>query len=176
LADESIDILYLIDRLEELVARGFQVPLGSGVVVHRQRLLDLIDRMRAAMPTDIRAAREVLQRQEEVLAEAQEEAARIIARAQAEVEERLKNEAVVKAATERAQQIVREGEERAQALARDAETQARERLDEAEKSAQEQMEEADLYALQTMRRLETQLNNFLNTIRKGIEAMEERER
>jgi len=176
LANESIDILYLIDRLEELVARGFQVPLGSGVVVHRQRLLDLIDRMRVAMPANIREAREVLQKQEETLAQAQEEAARIIARAQAELEERLKNEAVVKAAEERAQQIVREGEERAQGLVRDAETQARERLDEAQKSGQQQMEEADLYSLQTMRRLETQLNNFLNTIRKGIETMEERGR
>jgi vacuolar-type H+-ATPase subunit H len=174
LAEESIDILYLIDRLEELVARAFHVPMGSGVVVHRQRLLDLIDRMRVAMPADIRAAREVLQKQEEVLAEAQEEAGRIIARAQAELEERLKNEAVVKAAEERAQQVVREGEERAQALVRDAETQARERLDEAQKIAQQQMEEADLYALQTMRRLETQLNNFLNAVRKGIETMEGR--
>jgi vacuolar-type H+-ATPase subunit H len=171
-----MDVLYLIDRLEELVARAFHVPMGSGVVVHRQRLLDLIDRMRVAMPADIREAREVLQKQEEVLAQAQEEAGRIIARAQAEVEERLKDEAVVKAAEERAQQIVREGEERAQALVRDGETQARERLDEAEKGAQQQMEEADLYSLQTMRRLETQLNNFLNTIRKGIQTMEERGR
>jgi vacuolar-type H+-ATPase subunit H len=174
LAEESIDILYLTDRLEELVARAFHVPMGSGVVVHRQRLLDLIDRMRVAMPADIRAAREVLQKQEEVLAEAQEEAGRIIARAQAELEERLKNEAVVKAAEERAQQVVREGEERVQALVRDAETQARERLDEAQKIAEQQMEEADLYALQTMRRLETQLNNFLNAVRKGIETMEGR--
>jgi len=176
LANESMDVLYLIDRLEELVARAFHVPMGSGVVVHRQRLLDLIDRMRVAMPADIREAREVLQRQEEVLAQAQEEAGRIIARAQAELEERLKDEAVVKAAEERAQQIVREGEERAQALVRDSEAQARERLDEAERSAQQQMEEADLYSLQTMRRLETQLNNFLNTIRKGIQTMEERGR
>jgi hypothetical protein len=174
LANESIDILYLIDRLEELVARGFQVPLGSGVVVHRQRLLDLIDRMRVAMPADIREAREVLQKQEEALAQAQEEAARIIARAQAELEERLKDEAVVKAAEERGQQIVREGEERAEALVRDAEAEARERLDEAQKSVQQQMEEADLYALQTLRRLETQLNNFLNAVLKGIETMEER--
>ena len=111
-----MDILYLIDRLEELVARAFHVPMGSGVVVHRQRLLDLIDRMRVAMPVDIREAREVLQKQEEVLAQAQEEAGRIIAKAQAELEERLKDEAVVKAAEERAQQIVREGEERAQSL------------------------------------------------------------
>ena len=176
MANESVDILYLIDRLEELVARGFHVPMGSGVVVHRQRLLDLIDRMRVAMPADIRAAREVLQRQEEVLAEAQEEAARIIARAQAEMEERLKREAVVKAAEERALQLVQEAEERAQTLVRDAEAQARERLDEAQRGAQQQIEEADLYALQTLRRLETQLNNLVNTVRKGVESIEGRQR
>ena len=38
------------------------------------------------------------------------------------------------------------------------------------------MEEADLYALQTLRRLEAQLNNFQNAVRKGIEGMEQRER
>lgn len=174
MVNESLDILYLIDRLEELVARGFRVPAGSGVVVHRQRLLDLIDRMRVAMPANVREAREVLQKQEEALAQAHEEAARILARAQAELEERLKNEAVVKAAEERSQQIVHEGEERAQALVRDAENQARERLDEAQKSGQQQMEEADLYAVQTLRRLETQLNSFLTAVSKGIETMEER--
>jgi len=176
LAKESIDILYLIDRLEELVAEGVRVPMGSGVVVHRQRVLDLIDRMRVAMPADIREAREVLQKQEEALAQAQEEAARIIARTQEEVEERLQKEAVVKAAEERARQLVQEAEERAQMLVRDAEAQARERLDEAQRGAQQQIEEADLYALQTLRRLETQLNNLLNTIRKGVESMEGRQR
>jgi F0F1-type ATP synthase membrane subunit b/b' len=176
LVRESLDILYLIDRLEELVDKGTRVPMGSGVVLHRQRLLDLIDRMRVAMPADVREAREVLQKREEVLTEAQEEAGRIIARAQAELEERLKQEAVTKAAEERAIQIVREAEERAESLVQDAEAQARERLDEAQQAAQREMEEADLYALQTLRRLEAQLNNFQNAVRKGIEGMEQRER
>lgn len=173
---EALDILYLIDRLEELVDKGTRVPMGSGVVLHRQRLLDLIDRMRVAMPADVREAREVLQKREEVLAEAQEEAGRIIARAQAELEERLKQEAVTKAAEERALQIVGEAEQRAEGLVGEAETQARERLDEAQGAAQREMEEADLYALQTLRRLETQLNNLQNAVRKGIEGMERKER
>jgi F0F1-type ATP synthase membrane subunit b/b' len=176
LVRESLDILYLIDRLEELVDKGTRVPMGSGVVLHRQRLLDLIDRMRVAMPADVREAREVLQKREEVLVEAQEEAGRIIARAQAELEERLKQEAVTKAAEERAIQIVGEAEQRAEGLVQDAETQARDRLDEAQQAAQREMEEADLYALQTLRRLEAQLNNFLNAVGKGIEGMERRER
>ena len=172
---ESLDILHLIDRLEELVDKGTRVPMGGGVVLNRQRLLDLIDRMRVAMPADVREAREVLQKREEVLVAAQEEAGRIIARAQAELEERLKQEAVTKAAEERARQIVREAEQRAEGLAQDAETQARERLDEAQGAAQREMEEADLYALQTLRRLEAQLKSFQDAVRKGIQATERRE-
>ena len=167
-----MDIVYLIDRLEELVAQGTRVPMGSGVVIHRQRLLDLIDRLRVTLPADVRESREIVQRREEVLSEAQEEAARIVARAQAEVEERLKTESVVK----QAQEMVREAENRAQNLVRDAEVQARERLDEAQSSADQEAEEADLYALQTLRRLETQLNNFLNAVQKAIQTMEERKR
>ena len=176
MATEPMDIVYLIDRLEELVAQGTKVPMGSGVVIHRQRLLDLIDRLRVTLPADIRESREIIQRREEVLADAQEEAARIVARAQAEVEERLKTESVVKQAQERAQEIVREAENRAQNLVREAEAQARERLDEAQSSADREAEEADLYALQTLRRLETQLNNFLNAVQKAIGTMEERKR
>lgn len=173
---ESLDILYLIDRLEEMVDKGTRVPMGSGVVIHRQRLLDLIDRMRVAMPADVQEARELIQKRDEVLAAAQEEAGRIIARAQAELEERLKQEAVTKAAEERARQIVGEGERRAEGLVQEAEAQARERLDEAQGAAQREMEEADLYALQTLRRLEAQLNSLQNAVKKGIEGMEHRER
>lgn len=176
MASEPMDIVYLIDRLEELVAQGTRVPMGSGVVIHRQRLLDLIDRLRVTLPADVRQSREIIQRREEVLADAQEEAARIIAKAQAEVEERLKTESVVKEAEERAREMVREAENRAQNLVRDAETQARERLDEAQSGADREVEEADLYALQTLRRLETQLNNFLNAVQKAIATMEERKR
>jgi vacuolar-type H+-ATPase subunit H len=171
-----MDIVYLIDRLEELVAQGTRVPMGSGVVIHRQRLLDLIDRLRVTLPADIRQSREIIQRREEVLAEAQEEAARIIAAAQAEVEERLKKESVVKEAEARAQEIVREAENRAQNLVRDAEAQARARLDEAQSAADREAEEADLYALQTLRRLETQLNSFLAAAQKAIGQLEDRKK
>ncbi len=171
-----MDIVYLIDRLEELAAKGTRVPMGSGVVIHRQRLLDLIDRLRVTLPADIQQSREIIQRREEVLADADEEAARIIAKAQAEVEERLKTESVVKEAEQRAQEMVREAENRAQNLVRDAEAQARERLDEAQSAADQETEEADLYALQTLRRLETQLNNFLTAVHKAIATMEERKR
>lgn len=169
-----MDILHLIDRLEEMTGEARRWPLGGGVVMSRERLLDLVDRMRVAMPAELYEAREVLERREEVLREAHQEAAQMVARAQAEVEERLKETEVVRAAEERAGEILRQAQERAQELLRQAEEQARDRLDDAQEMARHQMREADVYALQTLKRLKQELEGFLATVQRGIETLEQR--
>ena len=64
-----MDILHLIDRLEELAGEARRLPVGGGAVVSRQRLLDLVDRMRVAVPREVYDARELLEKQEEVLSQ-----------------------------------------------------------------------------------------------------------
>ncbi len=169
-----MDILHLIDRLEELAGEARKLPVGGGVVLSRQRLLDLVDRMRVSVPAEVYEAREVLEKREEALAEASAEAGRMIAQAQAEVEEKIKQTEVVKAAEERARAALTEAQERAQGLARDAEEQARARLDDAQETSRQQMREADVYALQTLKKLEQELEGFLATVRRGMETLEQR--
>ena len=169
-----MDILHLIDRLEELASEARRLPVGGGAVVSRQRLLDLIDRMRVAVPREVYDAREVLQKRDEVLAAAEAEAARLLAQAQAEVEARLKETAVVKAAEERRRELISQAEDRAQELVREAEEQARGRLDESQAVARQQMREADVYSLQTLKRLQQELEGFLATVRRGVETLEQR--
>ena len=169
-----MDILHHIDRLEELVGEARKLPVGGGLVLSRQRLLDLIDRMRVAVPKEVYDARDVIEKRDEVLADATAEASRIIARAKEEVEERLKETEVVKVAEERARQILAHGQERLLELSREAEAQAAGRLDDAQEAAREQMREADVYALQTLRKLETELNEFIATVRRGVDTLEKR--
>lgn len=169
-----MDILHLIDRLEEIVGEARKLPVGGGVVVSRQRLLDLIDRMRVAVPKEVYDAREMVERRDEVLAQAQTEAAGLLARTQEEVDRRLKETEVVKAAEERAREMLAEAQARIEELSREAEAQAAARLDDAQEAAREQMREADVYALQTLKRLETELNGFIATVEKGIETLEKR--
>jgi len=169
-----VDILHHIDRLEELVGEARKLPVGGGLVLSRQRLLDLIDRMRVAVPKEVYDAREVIEKRDEVLADATAEASRIIARAKEEVEERLKETEVVKAAEERARQILAGAQERLLELSREAEAQAAGRLDDAQEAAREQMREADVYALQTLRKLETELSEFIATVRRGVDTLEKR--
>lgn len=169
-----MDILHLIDRLEELVGEARKLPVGGGAVISRQRLLDLIDRMRVAVPKEVYEAREIMEKRDEVLADAGGEASRLIARAQEEVETRLKKTEVVKAAEERARQILAQAQARMEELSREAEAQAAARLDDAQAAAREQMREADVYALQTLKKLETELNEFIATVQRGVETLEKR--
>ncbi len=169
-----MDILHLIDRLEEMVGEARKLPVGGSVVISRQRLLELIDRMRVAVPKEVYDAREVIERRDEVLAEASGEASRLIARAQEEVEKRLKEKEVVKAAEERARQVLAQAQARMDELSREAEAQAASRLDDAQAASRDQMREADVYALQTLKKLEIELNEFIATAQRGIETLEKR--
>jgi len=144
------------------------------MVVPRQKLVDLIDRMRVAVPREVYDSREVLEQREEVLRAAREEAALLLADAEARLEEQLKETEVVKAAEARALQVVAEAQQRAQGLLIDAERQARDRLDDAQEVSRAQMREADVYALQVLKRLEQELDGFTATVRRGIDALETR--
>ncbi len=45
-----MDILQLIDRLEELFNESKNIPLTRNVMVDEDRMLDIIDQMRIAIP------------------------------------------------------------------------------------------------------------------------------
>lgn len=132
------------------------------MLVDRRHMLDLIDQLRVAIPTNIRQARDVLQRRSQALSEAEQEAARIVESAQREVDRRLAETGVVRQAEERARQIVAEAE--SLASGRVAESVAQARL---------QQEEADRYALAILTRLDTQISTFLNSVREGIESLKD---
>jgi len=149
------------------------MPVGGGVLVDRKHMLDLIDQLRIAIPANIRQAREVLQRRDQALAEAEREAARIVESAQRELDRRLGDTAVVRQAEERARQFSQAAEEQARQTLRDAEAQAASRLAAASDQARLQQEDADRYALALLNRLDTQMTAFLNSVRQGIQSLQE---
>jgi cell division septum initiation protein DivIVA len=169
-----MDILHLIDQLEELAADARRLPVGGGVVISRQRLLDLIDRMRVAVPREVYDSREVIDNRDQVIERAEEQASKLLEEAQAEIEKKLAETEVVKAAEEQSRVLLTEAQARAQEMVRSAEEQARGRLDDAQESSRAQMREADVYALQTLKRLEQELDGFMLTVRRGIDTLEHR--
>ena len=68
-----MDILHLIDRLEELFNESRAIPFTHNVVVDEEKMLDLIDQMRVAIPEEMKKAQQVLTQRDRILAQAQEE-------------------------------------------------------------------------------------------------------
>ena len=151
-----------------------KLPIGGRVAIDRRRLLDLIDQMRVAAPMELREAQDLLAQKEELLLKAREESQLLVAQAQQDVELRLTDNEVVKAAEAKAAELLRQAEDQAEAMLRDTEERIRARFGTAETVAAQQMEEADRYALEMLHKLESQLAAFLGSVRAGVDSMEEK--
>ncbi len=120
----------------------------------------------------MREAREVLDRKDEVLAKADEEAALRLSRTDEEIDRRIGESAITKAAEGRAEQIISGAQGETERVMEEAQTQAAAKRAEGEHLASEQMDEADRYAMEMLRKLEQQLDAFSASVRAGIETLD----
>ncbi|MBI2906380.1 MAG: hypothetical protein HYX92_01850 [Chloroflexi bacterium] len=155
-----MDILHLIDRLESLVTSSASLPVLRKTLVDEQRLLDLIDQMRVAVPEDVREAHQVIQERHSLLEQAATEARRITEAAEVEQRTKVQQTEVVKAAERKAQEIVAEAQRQAQSVLADARAEA-----------SRTKEEAAQYAGDILRKLDVQLTALQEGIRKGLDAL-----
>lgn len=145
-----MDILNLVDRLEELLNQSRPLPFTHNVIVDEDRMLDLIDQMRVAIPDEVKKAQQLLAQRDRLLAQAQEEANRTLAIAREKSEQLVERDSTAQAALARAGQI------EAQAYA------------EAEKIKRE----ADEYVLERLTQLEMELERNISQVRNGIRALQ----
>ncbi len=75
---EPEDIDSLIDELEDLVGQAKRVPFGRRVMIDEAQALDMVDRLRAAVPHEIRQAHRILDERDRVLDEARAQARRML--------------------------------------------------------------------------------------------------
>jgi hypothetical protein len=146
-----MDILHLVDRLEELFNESRTVPFTRNAVVDEDKMLDIIDQMRVTIPAEVKQAQQLLAQKDRIVAQAQEEAARIVALAREKGEQMLERENIIKNATTRADQILAQARADAAATRRDA----------------------DDYVIEGLQRLEDEMARLLNQVRNGLRKLEE---
>jgi F0F1-type ATP synthase membrane subunit b/b' len=145
-----MDILHLVDRLEELLNQSRPLPFTHNVMVDEDRMLDIIDQMRVAIPDEVKKAQQLLAQRDRILAQAQEEANRTLAIAREKSDQLLERDAIVQAAQARADQVVH---------------QARIDID-------KERQEADQYIVDSLSRLEMELERTITQVRNGIVTLQ----
>ncbi|MFT3890114.1 MAG: hypothetical protein QM730_00635 [Anaerolineales bacterium] len=146
-----MDILQLIDRLEELFNESKSIPLTRNVMVDEDRMLDIIDQMRIAIPEEVKKAQQLLGQRDRVLAQAQEEANRTIEIARQKADQMVTKDMIMQEASRRADQVL------AQARA----------------EADNMRGDADDYVINSLRQLQTELERITNQVNNGIRTVEE---
>ncbi len=159
-SDELGTVVDIVDTLEELVGAARRLPFTPSVVVNEEEILELVDRIRVALPDDLVSARHTLDERDQILERAEHEVADVTARAEEEAAR------LVREATAQAAQLVDE-----HAIVTSATEQARALLADAEQHGLAQRAAADDYAREVMQRLEEQLERWLATVREGLNSL-----
>lgn len=146
-----MDILQLIDRLEELFNDAKAVPFTHNVVVDEDRMLELIDQMRIAIPEEVKKAQQVVAQRDRVMAQAQEEANRTLQLARDKADQLAQKDIIVQEAQRRADQILAQARAEAETVRADA----------------------DNYVLDTLMQLQDQIAKMSNQVNNGIRMMQE---
>jgi len=147
-----IDIIFLVERLEALLANGRRMPMTNSVYVDQVVALDLIDQLRVAVPEEVRQAKRVNEETSRLVERAQEEAERILARAQEQAAFLIEERELTRAAEVRSREIIAGGESEADEIRRGA----------------------DQYAAEVLIRLEGECIKALQSIKQGLALLDER--
>lgn len=147
-----MDILHLVDRLEDLIDEGRHVPLSKYTMIDEERALEIIDQMRISIPEEIEKSSRILQQRDRMMAQANEEAARLVDLAKERGDTMISREAIAQAAQSRAANILEQARQEAEAIQADA----------------------DQYVMEVLGELESQLIRTLTVVRNGINTVASR--
>jgi hypothetical protein len=150
----ATDILFLVERLESLVAAAKKVPLTNNVVLDQAAMLELVDQLRISVPDEVRQAKRITEEVTRITEHARDEADQIAARAQEQAAQMLEERELVKLAQQRAAEII----------------------EQASREAGEVRRGADEYAAGVLIRLEGECIKALTSIKRGIDMLDERHR
>ena len=146
-----MDILQLIDRLEELFNDAKAVPFTHNVIVDEDKMLELIDQMRIAIPEEVKKAQQVVAQRDRVMAQAQEEANRTLQIARDKADQLVQKDMIVQEAQRRADQIVNQARGEAEAT----------RVD------------ADNYVIDTLMQLQDHIAKLSSQVSNGVRMVQE---
>src|SRR5690606_41949220 len=94
------------------------MPFTPYTMIEEQRALELIDQMRISIPEEIEKAKRVIRERDRIMAQANEEAARIRDLAREKSETLIQRDAITQAAQARAQSIIEQSRREALAVDR----------------------------------------------------------
>jgi hypothetical protein len=179
----SMDIQQELNRLEEMILAGFNIPLTRRTLVDEDKLLDYLDYIRLALPEAFAEAAAVLQQKEEILLQAEEYGQQIVDAAQAKRAQILDESDIILQAEQEASELRRQVQQECETMLQET----LEEIDRKRRACQQEIEEmrrqavaeaeaieqgADDYADGVLENIEQNLQDMLRVIRNGRKQLQ----
>lgn len=166
-----MDALDLIDQLEDEVTQGsFRIPLVGKVLVDAQVAQALLERLRRALPADMKAVSEFRKQEHDIVTEAIDAADKIRVAAHRESRARVEESSLVLEAKARGDEVLADARRQAQTVLEAVKGKAKEILSEADQEAEDRRREADDYARKALEDLHRQLRSIEDQVAKGLDV------
>ena len=159
------DVIYgLMNELEEALDKG--LPLLSNLaIVKKDVVVNILDKLYAALPDEVKEARALLRRKDELQYEAQQRAEKTIAEAQAEADRILSESDLLRAVQREAEKIKEQVINDCEEIKRKAYEEANNVRNEAIDEALRVKDGASVYAEQILANLEQNINRLQEIIK-----------
>ena len=113
------EVLELVEMLYTMVTEAWGVPLGNEkCIVERDKVLNLLDEIKAQLPSEVAEARRLVNARDEFINNAKREAESIRKSAEASAREMVEEQEIVRAARTRSNELLTQAESRTKELYR----------------------------------------------------------
>lgn len=111
----------LINTLYEMVEDAWAMPLGNDrCVLEREKVLDILDEVRANLPSDLKMAREIVEKRNDIIAVGKKEYDNLKQQADEYAKQKVNDHEITQEARKKAAELVAAAEQRAKDVMRAA--------------------------------------------------------
>lgn len=136
----NVSVEDILEQIDDMLDAAWAMPLSGGrVVVDADRMRNLIDAIRANMPSEVRQAKAIVTDRAEIISTAKKEAESIIRTAEERREQILSHEEIVVQAQEKANEIQSQTQRRARDMRKTAQEFTDDLLRQTEETLAQQM-------------------------------------
>ncbi|HSA06635.1 MAG TPA: hypothetical protein P5556_05615 [Candidatus Gastranaerophilales bacterium] len=169
----SVNSIYkLLDKMEMMILKGAPIPFSPFVMVNHEKIIDILDKIRASIPGEIQEAHSIIRKSEEIQLESQRRAEMFLREAKNEAERILSESELLKAVQAEAYRLKQEVIAEAEAIR----TNAREEAEQIKMSVINESvkirEGADKYAENVLSSLDNNLSEMHLIVKNGQQHLE----
>lgn len=144
-----MNLVILLDRLDQMIESATEIPLMGKSLIDAEEALDLIDKIKAALPEEVKRAEWLASEKERMIEESKSEAEKLVIEAEEYVGKLVSESEIAKRARDEADRM----------------------LADAREQVKQMREDAEQYAGDVLKNLETALTQTMTVVRQGQQTL-----